>query len=1024
VQIDESTLTVLDVKDGAYTFEAAEAGTWVFFTYWAVPSNQTSGDTVPTAYVINHFGLSGTEAMLNFWEDSLLTPAIEEHFAKYGGAMFEDSLELNSAELPWCDGMAEYFQENYGYSLLQVLPLLGGQLTGTSGVSMTAETDIGEGENTIPAGTSYTYKTAIVPMDAAEQANIVDDYATNLSDMYIENHIIPIQQWCAEHNIQYRAQAQGTSDNNWVDSIEAAAYLAIAEGETLGMNKSPDGFRSLAGAANISDVGTGIVSVEIGAEFGALYQVSVQRLTELVNRCAAVGVNQYILHGFATRSQFCSNTKWPGWMPFDEPLFSETWNNTNPSWDYMTVLTDYVSRVQTVLQYGDARVDFAVYRDDLGIRTDEGNTKGVLYLDDSNVPADNAATAVGYSYNYVSPGNFKLSTAVVENGVLNPDGAAYKALVINNETDMELADAQQILAYAEAGLPMVLIGATPAADGTHGASDDAAVAAVFETLKAMETVAVIENEDNLPAALNALGVEPSASYDSCNLVSQHRADENADLYYLFNQTSFYDYASNNVYHDDAATIDTVVTLAGKGQPYAMDLYDGSIVQIAEYTDNGNGTISVPVSIDDGEAMVIGITDDLTYFGDFRAVQATNNAGFGEVIVEGDAIELRSTEEGNYDVTVNGMNYTGTVAAAAAAQTLTQWDLTVTSFQPGANAKLANTDENYDPTQVDKVVLDTIHLDGLKSWQEIEGLQTISGRGQYDTTFTVTGNVDGAMLDLGETYDAILAVYINGQLAPVADQFNRVIDLGDAVVEGENTLSIITGTTLAQAVRAAGGNCSSNDSFSAYPSVYGITGDVIVTPYVVTEVGLAMDATVELTGPAAITVEDTATYTVTAANVKNLATATVTMELPADCLTEPVVTVPDGSYVIFEEVVDGVLTVVIGNNTGITSEAPTELLSVTLAATGDVGSQAVTLTEAVLSAYLTESESFLHVVYGNTMVETAVDYSTYDVNQDGTVNQLDITRAQRFYGQANELADVNTDGEVNIDDLILILNNYS
>ena len=53
-----------------------------------------------------------------------------------------------------------------------------------------------------------------------------------------------------------------------------------------------------------------------------------------------------------------------------------------------------------------------------------------------------------------------------------------------------------------------------------------------------------------------------------------------------------------------------------------------------------------------------------------------------------------------------------------------------------------------------------------------------------------------------------------------------------------------------------------------------------------------------------------------------------------------------------------------------------------------------------------------------------------VNQDGTVNQLDITRAQRTYGTVegdanwNPLADVNHDGVVDINDLILILNNYS
>ena len=61
---------------------------------------------------------------------------------------------------------------------------------------------------------------------------------------------------------------------------------------------------------------------------------------------------------------------------------------------------------------------------------------------------------------------------------------------------------------------------------------------------------------------------------------------------------------------------------------------------------------------------------------------------------------------------------------------------------------------------------------------------------------------------------------------------------------------------------------------------------------------------------------------------------------------------------------------------------------------------------------------------NAAVTTEVTYSVYDVNQDGTVNQLDITRAQRFFGKSDDLADVDNSGEVDITDLVLILNNYS
>jgi len=48
---------------------------------------------------------------------------------------------------------------------------------------------------------------------------------------------------------------------------------------------------------------------------------------------------------------------------------------------------------------------------------------------------------------------------------------------------------------------------------------------------------------------------------------------------------------------------------------------------------------------------------------------------------------------------------------------------------------------------------------------------------------------------------------------------------------------------------------------------------------------------------------------------------------------------------------------------------------------------------------------------------------YDVNGDGVVNQLDMTRAQRFFGTNTPKADINGDGTVNIADLILIMMNF-
>jgi len=74
---------------------------------------------------------------------------------------------------------------------------------------------------------------------------------------------------------------------------------------------------------------------------------------------------------------------------------------------------------------------------------------------------------------------------------------------------------------------------------------------------------------------------------------------------------------------------------------------------------------------------------------------------------------------------------------------------------------------------------------------------------------------------------------------------------------------------------------------------------------------------------------------------------------------------------------------------------------------------------------------VEAVMGNTAVTTKlVSYSIYDVNRDGNVDQLDMTRAQRYFGKTKDdegwyvYADVDRDGEVTVDDLVLILNNFT
>jgi len=67
-------------------------------------------------------------------------------------------------------------------------------------------------------------------------------------------------------------------------------------------------------------------------------------------------------------------------------------------------------------------------------------------------------------------------------------------------------------------------------------------------------------------------------------------------------------------------------------------------------------------------------------------------------------------------------------------------------------------------------------------------------------------------------------------------------------------------------------------------------------------------------------------------------------------------------------------------------------------------------------------TFKMPVYGVTVkAEFEVSEEIFDLNKDGVINLLDMTRAQRFYGKNVPEADLNKDGIVDIEDLILILN---
>ena len=178
----------------------------------------------------------------------------------------------------------------------------------------------------------------------------------------------------------------------------------------------------------------------------------------------------------------------------------------------------------------------------------------------------------------------------------------------------------------------------------------------------------------------------------------------------------------------------------------------------------------------------------------------------------------------------------------------------------------------------------------------------------------------------------------------------------------------------------------------------------------------------VTGAESIFVHDgEVSFTVSAENMNRLATVVMTIEMPANVKGEPELIAAEGWSIIGRVYENGVLTVAACNIAGATGEG--DLFTVTTALSGDPGEAAMTVTEATLSAYLDEGEEYVTADLSEAKATTEVKYNRYDVNHDGIVDQLDMTRAQRYFGTDFADADVNGDKTVDINDLILILNNY-
>ncbi|MEV6036762.1 glycosyl hydrolase [Nonomuraea sp. NPDC052116] len=720
--LDPASVIRVPVSDGRVDWTAPAEGEWVLIAYWERGSGQrpeSGPHTVPEAYVVDHFSRAGTQAVIDYWESTLLTPAVRRLLKRAGGALFEDSIEIESDALPWTPGLLAEFERRRGYSLAPYLPVV-----------VLADED------------------PVFAYDAVLTRHARKDYWDTVSELFNEHHFGMLRDWAHSIGLELRAQPYGLQ----TDAIAAAAVLDVAEGESLGF-KNLDDYRCLAGGRDLA--GREVLSCEAGAYAGGAYTTTWTKLLRTMGGAYAAGLNQTVLHGFSYAT--APGAAWPGFAAFTPYSgtvgYAESWGPRQPTWRHITDISRYFARIHQIMREGAPRADVAVLRQ-------TGYTKtgiGAAWFTASGVPT-------GWTHQFISAPLLDLPSACVSGRRLAPSGPAYKALFVEgdrfyaSECTMTVAVARRLLSYARAGLPVVLLGAWRSASvpGVAAEGENERLRAVLTDLLAEPSVRLIADQAEVPAALATLGVRPDMRYATVStLLAARRVAGDVDYYYLCNGK----HTENP--KPPVAPIDHDVTLARTardGVPYFLNPWTGRAERLALYTTDTDG-IRLRVKLRPGESTILAIGRP-GLFGT-GPVQEPHAVTTDADLVRYDlgTLVVRASRAGTYTTTLSdGRTVTTVIGPVPEPVPLSSWRLEVEDWRPEGTAT------------------HRLILDQLTSWSDIPELADTSGIGVYTTDVRLEG---GAYLELGAVTDTCRVLADDRRLAPV-NQLNPVVDLGRGV----------------------------------------------------------------------------------------------------------------------------------------------------------------------------------------------------------------------------------------------------
>lgn len=743
-------------------------------------------------YCVSYYTSDGAQAVIDYWEENMLDLPVEVYdadgepmtvtlremlAANSAGSLFEDSLEMSVAGSIWSATMLEDFADIAGYDAEAYLPLIAG---------LNAYND----------------------EDGAAQ-RVQEDYENVKEVLFNERHVKVISDWANEVGGGYRFQSgsDDARDSTYVDVIEAdngsLSSVLKAAGTVVAKGDPENAYLSM----------EAITSTTIDPDY---YTTMIELNMNFVR-----GINRIVIHGIPfTKSLNGHINVWPGWI-FGEPSLDKgygAWDSRQPFYaekSDIRTFTDYTTRIQGLLQEGETCVPVMIV----------GNATDAAFA---------ALRENGWHYNVTSEYGMMFDNMSPENivdGVLHPDGMATQMVVLADlgDTIEQYAFLERMLAYADAGVKVVIYGDTyisRLAGADHGEYDtiadekqtDAYAQELFaELLAHPNTISGVTTTEGL-LELFAQYVDNTISFNASGLEAV-RLREGADDFYLFYNSALADGYEPIAYGgvgegldlDNVLGVDvsTDVTLRTNGaNVYALDPYTGKAVRLRDYTDNGDGTITLQLDIAAWDTAVLAVTQEAIE----GAVE--EHAEAGEPVLD--------LTDADWDLTIESygpatdfdpeaqFNETAVSTLAFENVQLGLWKDLADRVTREQLLEIGITDEKLAAAASEITGFGEQLLNGESLTVDGNAIQYVSGIGTYTTTFDWQEDCEGAVIRFSHEDSSVASdARVNGDMVTRITISNEKgtftftginaltdeVDIGDALAAGENTIEVRLVTTL-------------------------------------------------------------------------------------------------------------------------------------------------------------------------------------------------------------------------------------